>query len=128
MLDDKTYYKTSYTLPSLKMITLVKTYLPDRKKYEYMAIDDDGKALVVREETRTCKGTTFIAALVTKNANYLVAYSMKRLFSGFHRINTTVSSKKFKPYAIAVLAAHQDEYKEWLANIDERCLSNKVPT
>jgi hypothetical protein len=128
MLDDKTYYKTSYTLPRLKVITLIKTYLPDKSKYEYKAIDDNGKVLVIREEIRTCKGTTFIAALITKNSNYLVAYSMKRMFSGFHRINTTVNNKSFKPYAIAVLAEHQEEYKEWLDNIDEHSLSNKVPT
>lgn len=127
MIPETKYYKTSYTLPKLKVITLVETYLEDKCKYEYKAIDDNGKVLATKEENRACNGKTFIAALITKNTNYLVGYSLKRLFTDFNRLNTTQYDKRFKPYALAILPEHQEAYKEWLEKIDEHKLSNTVP-
>lgn len=101
----------------LKTITLQITEYPADNFY-YTAIDTDGKRLSTRKLHRSCKGTTYIAAFVTKNKNHLYSYSIHTLWENFDRIgiHTIPPDKRCKPYAIAVVEEHKAAYVEWLKN------------
>lgn len=100
-------------MAKLKIITLVLTELPDGT-WEYKAIDDDGRLISTRIECRSCLGTTYIAALITKNKNNCkFSYSIRSLFTGFHRISKKRTTESKRPYAIAVLDDHKEAFERW---------------
>jgi len=105
------------TKTKLKVITLeVKQTEP--YKWQYTAIDDNGKRLHSRSATRARNGKLYQCALITKNRNHLYAYSMKMLFTSMERVVLSTpdspAKKNCKPYALAIVPEVKHAYGEWI--------------
>lgn len=81
--------------------------------FRYTVYDADGKALTTRVSCRSSLGTTFIAALVTKNHNCRPAYTIKYLATAFGNLKTKSPIKSERPYGIAVVDEYREAFKVW---------------
>lgn len=95
------------------------------QNFLYMVYDTDGKAIASRYSCRSCLGTTFIAALVTKNLKGNRAYSIKFLATNFKNLKTKSGISHMRPYGIAVIDEHREAFKAWAA---EKAANNQTTT
>lgn len=107
----------------LKVITLVMNRKLEGEyagSKQFQALDDNGKALCSRYESKACSGKTYIAALVTINSGLKYRYSIQNMFTAFSIIGNKSKHELRKPYAIAVLEEHKEAYQNWVATLDNQ--------
>lgn len=111
-------------MPKLKIITLTIEEPPEQKAI--YRVYEDGKLLSKRVAPKSCKGTTYIAALVTKNITGFRVYSIRALFCEFHRISKKKATKTKPAYAIAVREDHKEAFEKW--RVERRKNKKEQPT
>lgn len=100
-------------MAKLKIITLTVELPPNENPF-YTAIDQDGKVLATRDACLSCLGTTYIAAVITKNRDHTYAYSMYSMFTNLRRITTKlVTDERCVPYAIAIVEERKAAFRKW---------------
>lgn len=101
-------------MAKLKVLTMTVEEIPGGN-FLYTVYNLDGNAIAKRVSCRSCLGTTFIAALVTKNHNFKHAYSIKYLATAFRRLKTKSGISYMRPYGIAVIDEYREAFKAWAA-------------
>lgn len=99
-------------MSKLKVLTMTVKEIPG-SNFHYTVYNADGVTLATRVSCRSCLGTTFIAALVTKNHNYRPAYTIKYLATAFGNLKTKSPIKSERPYGIAVVDEYREAFIAW---------------
>jgi hypothetical protein len=102
-------------MAKLKVLTMTVLAIPEGK-FLYKVYNTDGEVIASRVSCRSCLGTTFIAALVTKNLKGPRAYTIKYLATNFKNLKTKSGVSYMRPYGIAVVEERKEEFKAWAAN------------
>lgn len=102
-------------MAKLKVLTMTVKEIPGGN-FLYTVYNTDGEAIANRISCRSCLGTTFIAALVTKNSNRCKwPYTIKNLATSFKNLKTKSDVSYMRPYGIAVVEERKEEFKTWAA-------------